>query len=75
MNKKLVIGVALIFVSGILYFNMVGVILLQFTGGTLMDQEGIMFEPNQSFYNNALYYVIYSIPTMLSGLYLIIRSQ
>jgi len=75
MNKKLWIGVALLFVAGIFYSNLVGVTILQFNGGLITDDNGDFIVAPQSYYYNTLYYMIYSIPFIVVGIYLVKNSQ
>ena len=74
MNKKLWVGVSLVFVSGIFYTRVAASIITVFFGGKLMNEEGILIDPPRAFHENGLIFIIYSIPFLLSGLYLIRKS-
>lgn len=75
MKKRLWLGVALVFVSGMFYLRLVSSVMVIFFGGKIRDSEGILVEPSAVFYENGILFGLYGMPFLLLGLYLIKVGQ
>ena len=75
MSKKLWLGVALVFVAGMAYLRTVAAIIALCCGGLVRNEQGDLVTPPPVFYENAGMLVLYSIPFLVSGLYLIHKGK
>ena len=75
MSKKLWLGVALVFVAGMAYLRVVAVIIALCCGGVVLNEQGDFVTPPRGFYETAGVLVLYSIPFLVSGLYLIHKGK
>ena len=74
MNKKTIIGIILIFVSGMFYVRLVASFLAVFGGGMIRDYEGNLVVPPPEFFDNGFLAALYGIPFLIFGIYLIKKS-
>ena len=74
MNKKTVVGMTLIFVSGMFYLRLIAFIAVMLGGGTIRDYGGNLIKPPPEFFDNGVLLALYGIPFLVSGIYLIKKS-
>ncbi len=74
MNKKTIVGIVLIFPSGIFHTRTVAAFITIFGGGMIRDPSGDLIVPPPAFYDNVIFLTLYSLPFLISGLYIIHRS-
>lgn len=75
MNKKIIVGILLVFTSGMFYRGLVAVFVVVFGGGKLRDGDGDLVYPSPEFFTGAFSFALYGLPFLIVGLYLIKKSR
>ena len=70
LKKSFYLGLVLIFLSGILYNQLVSVTIVHF-GGQIYDENDNPIQMKSEHYLNAFIFIVYSIPLLATGLWLI----
>ena len=74
MNKKMIAGIVLVFISGMFYVRLVASFLAVFGGGMIRDYDGNLVVPPPEFFGNGFLSALYGIPFLIFGIYLIKKS-